>query len=131
MLKTSGQNKAPFQHCLQLVPILTFIFHSGFMLKVHSSDAFNQRSTIIRSLALFVSGSLHAYMLGWWGKIASLTKHQLWFCLIVLNERWHIHSSARHPMVVGWGERWVDLIFIFMIKNLLPYTYPFAFFWFK
>jgi hypothetical protein len=36
--------------------------------------------------------------------------NQLWFCLIVLNERWHTHISNAPPYGcrVG-GKRWVDL----------------------
>ena len=55
-------------------------------------------------------------MLGWWGKIASLTNTPIWFSLIVLNKRWHTHISSHHPMVVGW-EEWGGWIWGKCINN--------------
>ena len=75
-----------------------------FRAKVHSSDAYNQRSTIYCSPGTICVRSLS--MLTCWdgeGRLLS-SQNTIWFCLIVLNERWHTHISSCHPMVVGWGS---------------------------
>jgi len=84
-------------------------FHSSFVRKCTHQTHLIKGLQYISPLALFVSGVLACLHAGMVGEDCFPHKTPIWFCLIVLNKRWHIHSSSRHPIVVGWGERWVDL----------------------
>ena len=77
---------------------------------VHSSDAFNQRSTIYKSPDTICVRSLS--MLTCWDGEGRLLPSQtpIWFYLIVLNKRWqNTHFFAPPYGCRVGGMRWVDL----------------------